>query len=154
MDINLDISFIKFIKMVPDAIVPSRKFLGDAGLDVYSLETVYIGAGKQEVIRTGITLAYAPPNSVIQVWPKSGLDAKFALHTGAGIIDANYRGEILIVLKNMSDFSICIEKGDPVAQLVVVKCVMPAIELVETSNETERGSSGGVASVVNNKGEL
>jgi len=139
---------IKFKKLSPDAIVPTRKFKDDAGLDIYSLETVYIDTHSQAVLRTGIALAGAPESCVIQVWSKSGLDARLGLHVGAGIIDPNYRGEILVLLKNMTRHSVGISKGDAIAQLVIVPCMRPDVEIVETIEATERGGQGGITNEV------
>ena len=135
---------IKFKQLYLEAKVPTRHFPGDAGLDVYSLDTVYIAARSQEVIRTGIALADAPDNCVIQVWSKSGLDANLCLHVGAGIIDPNYRGEILVLLKNTGWDSVGINKGDAIAQLVIVPCMRPEIEIVKEVETTDRGEQGGI----------
>lgn len=135
---------IKFKRLHPEAKVPTRKFNLDAGLDIYAFETTYITARSQAVMRTGIALAGAPDNCVIQVWSKSGLDANLSLHVGAGIIDPNYRGEILVLLKNMSYYSVGINKGDAIAQLVIVPCMRPEIEIVEDVEATDRGEQGGI----------
>ena len=82
--------------------------------------------------------------SVLQIWPRSGTDAKLSLHTGAGIVDYLYRGEIKVLLKNQSDHMVEIHKGDAIAQAVIVPCyVGDVIEVTET-NETDRGKSGGI----------
>lgn len=135
---------ISFKIIHPDAKVPTRKFPKDAGLDIYALETTYISARYQVVMRTGIALASAPDNCVIQVWSKSGLDAQLCLHVGAGIIDPNYRGEILVLLKNTGWDSVGINKGDAIAQLVIVQCMRPEVVVVEEVEETDRGEQGGI----------
>ena len=139
---------IKFKRLSSDAIIPSRKFGGDAGLDVYALDTVYIDSHSQDVLRTGIALAGAPENCVIQIWSKSGLDARLGLHVGAGIVDPNYRGEILVLLKNMTSHSVGINKGDAIAQLVIVPCMRPQVEIVEELEATDRGGQGGITDEV------
>jgi len=144
---------LKFKKLDPRAKLPTRKNSLDAGLDVFCLDVETIPANDQSIVRTGIGLADAPENCVIQVWPKSGLDAQFGLHTGAGIIDSGYRGEILILLKNMSDSWVRLEAGDAIAQLVVVPCLRPWIIEVVSPTESERGADGGITSVLT-EGEL
>jgi len=147
---------VKFNKLTDEAKLPTRKHKMDAGIDVYSLETVRLAANSQKVIHTGIALAKCPRRYVLQVWPKSGLDAEFGLHTGAGIIDCEYRGEILILLKNMSEYIWEIEAGDAIAQLVLLPCPGYEIELTEDTDETERGDTGGITKTVtlNTKAEF
>lgn len=136
-----------FYKLRKDAKLPTRKYEFDAGLDIYTPVEVKIPPGDQAVIMTGLALAHAPKDVVIQVWPKSGLDARLCAHTGAGIIDSGYRGEILILIKNTSKkYWLIFEPGDAIAQLVVVPCEHP--EVCETTIKppaTDRGASGGIA---------
>lgn len=136
---------LEFIKLDENAKLPTRKHKADAGVDVYALETVRIAANSQKAINTGIGLANCPNAYVLFVWPKSGLDTRYALHTGAGVIDSTYRGEILILLKNMSEFMWEIEAGDAIAQLVLVAC--PEYEIVEAQEvkTTDRGADAGIA---------
>lgn len=135
---------IKFKKISPEARIPTRKFSLDSGLDIYALKTTYIPAREQAVMQTGIALASLSPYFVIQIWSKSGLDSRLGLHVGAGIVDPNYRGEILVLLKNMSDYPIGINKGDAIAQLVIVQCMRPDIEIVDDIEATDRGEQGGI----------
>ena len=154
---------LSFRKVHPDAIIPARKHEGDAGIDFYSIEDERIAPWSQIVIDTGIELVELPClplngwdyltqemlgntwKSVLQIWPKSGLDADKALHTGAGVIDCLYRGRVLILVKNQSDNIIMIRKGDPVAQGVVVPCYVGPVEESSEGSETERGKTGGIA---------
>lgn len=124
---------------------PTRHHKLDAGLDVYALNNIFIPGNDQAIVRTGIALAGAPEDVVILVWPKSGLDAKLCLHTGAGVIDPGYRGEILILLKNTCGQGVLVEKGDAVAQLVIVPCIRPEIELVSYFMPAQRGRRGGIS---------
>lgn len=149
---------LSFRRVYPDAILPTRKHRFDAGIDFYSYEDERIAPWGQLVIDTGIELVELPEieifenvvwntwKSVLQIWPKSGLDAKMALHTGAGIVDFLYRGRVLILVKNQSDSSIMIRKGDSVAQGVIVPCYTGEVIEVSETNETERGATGGIVS--------
>lgn len=137
---------IKFRLLDESAKIPTRKFADDAGLDIYSNELTIVGAGAQVVIRTGVQLVGAPTDCVLFIWSKSGIAAKFNVHVGAGVVDPNYRGEILVLLRNMSDERFYIRKGDPIAQLVIVPCLRPHVITVLESSDSERGDSGGIVS--------
>lgn len=143
---------ISFKKLDESAKLPTRKHQDDAGIDVYALETFRIAGGEQKVIHTGIALADCPKEHVLLVWPKSGLDAEFGLHTGAGVIDSGFRGEILILLKNMSEFIWEISAGEAIAQIVVVPRPIYVIVEAEEVSETERGETGGIVNSVKKDG--
>ena len=92
-------------------------------------------------MKTGIAIA-CPTGTYGRVAPRSGLAVKKFIDTGAGVIDADYRGEVGVVLFNFSDQDFSVKVGDRIAQLVLEKiCMVPAIE-VETLSDTERGSGG------------
>lgn len=159
---------LSFRKVHPDATLPTRKHQYDAGIDFYSYEDERIAPWSQLVIDTGIELAELPVpgrtiplkhsgfdgtiyyplgnewRTVLQIWPKSGLDSRVALHTGAGIVDYLYRGRVLILVKNQSDSIIMIRKGDAIAQGVVVPCCVGEVTEITETNETERGATGGI----------
>lgn len=135
---------IKFKKTDPLAILPSKKNVDDAGYDVVSIEEATIPAKAQQVFRTGIELVDCPKDIVLQAWSRSGLDSKFALHVGAGIIDSGYRGEILICLKNMSTVEYTVKVGDKIAQLVPV--TLGKVDVIESEevSQSSRGKTGGI----------
>ena len=137
------IRFIKFTKLEDDAKLPSRKHSSDVGLDVFALDAVRIKPKDRAIVRTGVALADLESNLAILVWPKSGLDARLGVHTGAGVIDPGYRGEILILLHNLGNEEVYIEKGSAIAQLVVVPFVSltPSFGL---STDSDRGETGGI----------
>ena len=135
---------LKFRLLTEDAIAPTRKHSGDAGLDVYSNENIIIEPGDQTVVRTGVALADAPNNVVIQVWPKSGLDTQYGITTGAGVIDRGYRGEIYILIRNLGKKRYIIRKGNQIAQLLVVVIERPLVVVADRGTGTERGATGGI----------
>jgi dUTP pyrophosphatase len=101
-----------------DAIVPSYAHEGDAGLDLFSTEDYIIKAGEQIAVDTGIQMAI-PEGYVGLIWSKSGLASKNGIHHVAGVIDATYRGDIKVILKNSSRTDFSITKGMKVAQLLI-----------------------------------
>lgn len=145
---------IKFKKIDPLAILPSKKNLDDAGYDLTSIETAVIPAKAQQVFKTGLELADCPKGHVIQIWPRSGLDAKFALHTGGGVVDSIYRGEVLVCLKNMATTEYEVKAGDKIAQFLVIKLADVQIEEAEEVSQSSRGKSGGITEFKTQQMEL
>ena len=122
------------------AILPTRTHADDAGMDLYCLENFEIKPGNGLVARTGIAMAL-PAGFVGMVVDRSSM-AKRGLKTAGGIIDAGYRGEIHIILRNLSNESQYIDAGSRIAQLMVVPIVTPVIKEVSELDETARGSKG------------
>jgi dUTP pyrophosphatase len=77
-----------------------------------------------------------------RVAPRSGLAVKHSIHTGAGVIDADYRGEVRVVLFNFSDIDFEIKEGDRIAQLILEKIYTPEVEVVPVLEATVRGAGG------------
>lgn len=132
---------LKVKKLVPEAKLPSRAQQGDAGLDLYSAEDMVIVPKELRVVGTGIALEI-PHGSVGLVWDKSGLAAKGGIKTMGGVIDAGYRGEIRVVLVNLGTVPHGIVAGDKIAQLLIQKVELPAIEEVSDLSDSERGEGG------------
>ena len=128
-------------KLDPSAKLPSYAYEGDAGMDLFSLEDLRILSGEKAAIRTGLKFAI-PKGYAGFVWDKSGLAAKHHLKTMAGVIDSNYRGELLVVLTNLGREMYKVEKGSKVAQLVIKPVANPEIEETEIQDETDRGERG------------
>ena len=101
---------IKFQKILAEAIIPHYAHPGDAGMDIFSAEEAIIKAGERKSIKTGLKMEL-PEGFVGLVWDKSGLALKNGIKTMAGVIDSCYRGEIGIVLVNLSGQDYKIEKG-------------------------------------------
>lgn len=128
-------------KLHPDAIVPAFAHPGDAGMDLYSVEDLVIGPGERRSVPTGIAIAL-PDGYVSLVWDKSGVSHKFGVKTLGGVLDSGYRGEYLIGLVNLGQADFEIKKGQKIAQLLIQKVEHPEIEVVETLDETSRGTGG------------
>ncbi len=131
-------------RLEPQAVVPTRAYDGDAGLDLYSAEAWRIDPGERVSIGTGLAVAI-PAGHAGLVLPRSGLAARsgIALVNAPGLIDAGYRGEIRVLLLNTDrENAFDIDPGDRIAQLLVV-AFAPAepIEVAEL-DETARGLDG------------
>ncbi|MEM1634296.1 MAG: dUTP diphosphatase, partial [Nanopusillaceae archaeon] len=106
---------LKVKKLVKEAKLPERKREGDAGLDLYCIEDVIIKPKEIKLVSTGIAIEI-PKGYFGLIKDRSGLATK-GLHVLAGVIDENYRGEVKVVLVNLSDEEIKIEKFSRIAQL-------------------------------------
>lgn len=112
-----------------------RAFLPEGQITIKPLQRVLVPTGLFMEIPTGYEG---------QVRPRSGLAIKngITVLNSPGTIDADYRGEVKIILVNLSDTDFVINSGDRVAQLIIAKCEQAEIETVEILTETERGSGG------------
>jgi len=125
--------------------VPHYQTEHSAGVDLYAAvaETMAIGPGGWKLVPTGIAVAI-PEGYEGQVRPRSGLALKHGIGmlNGPGTIDADYRGEIGIILFNFSETPFTIHRGDRIAQLVFAKLTKAAFRTVDGLVETKRGSGG------------
>ena len=122
------------------ALMPTRAHKEDAGLDLYSRETVIIPAKESVKIDTGVHVEI-PPDMVGFLKSKSGLNVKHGL-VSEGVIDEGYTGSIVVKLYNHSGYDYKIEAGDKISQLVILPIAKPELELVDSLGETDRGSNG------------
>jgi len=126
------------------ALLPSRAYAGDAGLDLYALEDDEIRPGERASVRTGIALEI-PVGHAGLVLARSGLAARhgIALVNAPGLIDAGYRGEIRVLLLNTDRLEpFTVTAGCRIAQLLVVRIETPAIMVADALAVSERGDSG------------
>ncbi len=125
--------------------LPKYQTPGAAGMDVHAAtsESVTLEPLERKMFPTGISVAI-PPGFEIQVRPRSGLAAKrgITVINTPGTIDSDYRGEIGIVLVNLSPERAVVEPGDRIAQLVVAKVERARFDLVESLDATGRGAGG------------
>lgn len=132
---------LKIKKLHPDAIIPRYIRSGDAALDLCSCENIIIPVRERRLISTGIAIAI-PSGYVGLIWDRSGMAANSGIKSLGGVIDANYRGEIKVILHNLSDKEFSVQKGMRIAQLLVQPVVQAEIKEVEELDETSRGESG------------
>lgn len=116
---------------------------GAAGFDLHSMETVVINPGQWESIRTGIAVA-VPEGFEMQIRSRSGLAKRRGLivHQSVGTIDSDYRGEIIVMIRNVSMATQRIEYGDRIAQAIIAPVQKIEFDIVNELCETERGSNG------------
>lgn len=133
--------FLQVKRLSENAVIPSRGSPFSAGFDLSSAEKTIIPAGGRGIVKTDLSIA-CPPGTYGRVAPRSGLAVKKFIDVGAGVIDADYRGPVGVVLFNFGTDDFVVEPGDRVAQLVLEKvCMYDAIEVDELS-ETVRGTGG------------
>ena len=139
---NRFIMKLRIKKLHKDAVVPSYAHKGDAGLDLFSPEKVVVKKGERSQVSTG--LAFQIPDGYVGlVWDKSGLSHKYGIKTLGGVLDAGYRGELLVGVVNLGEEDYIFEKGHKVAQLLIQKIEFTQIETVdELENNTTRGVGG------------
>jgi dUTP pyrophosphatase len=132
------------------ALLPTRAYAHDAGLDLYALEPAELGPGDRASVRTGIAVEI-PEGQAGLVLPRSGLAERhgIALVNAPGLIDSGYRGELRVLLLNTDpSSSFNVSAGDRIAQLVLVGVNTPVVSEVDELAPSERaaggfGSSGG-----------
>ena len=132
---------IAFKKLDDNAVLPKRGSEHAAGLDLYASAPGVIPAQGFGSINTGVAVAI-PQGYYARIAPRSGLSVKKGIFTLAGVVDSDYRGEIICVLANQSneDFEVAI--GDRIAQMVIESIILPDPVFVEELPDTERGGGG------------
>ena len=132
----------RFSKEIP---LPKYETSGSSGMDLAAnlKSKISIEPGKTAIIPTGISLSI-PKGFEIQIRPRSGLAAKnrISVLNTPGTIDADYRGEIKVILINLGSETFIVEKGLRIAQMVVCPVVKAKFEEVTELNETKRGQGG------------
>ena len=137
---------VKICKLNSDANIPEYAHDTDAGCDVFAVKETKIEPGQTTIVKTGIAVGI-PAGYEIQVRPRSGLSLKSKLRiaNAPGTIDADYRGEIGIIMTNTGDTPYIIDKGMKIAQLVIAPTPIIKWNVVKTVEElgtTSRGEGG------------
>ena len=132
---------LPYVKMSTDAIIPTRATEGLVGLDFYSPADYIIPPHSQLLIPTQIKLRI-PLGHYGRLASKSGLAILHQLHVGAGVINPDYTGEIMVLLINTASHVHPIKKGDPTAQLILEKVSIPILREVKELPPTTRGAHG------------
>ncbi len=127
----------------PPALASALAAGADLRAAVPSAEPLTIEPGQRAIVPCGFAMAL-PPGYEAQVRPRSGLAAKHGITVlnSPGTIDADYRGEVMVILVNLGQDSFRIERGERIAQMVVASVVQPTFIVGDELDETERGAGG------------
>lgn len=129
---------IKILKIDESVPLPNYAKSGDAGLDLYSAEEIVLKPGQRYGVRTGIKMEI-PDNFVGLIWDKSGIALNAGIKTMGGVVDSGYRGEVKVIIINLSDRNFVVKKHTKVAQMLIKKVERAEIEMVDHLTETDRG---------------
>lgn len=136
---------VEFQRLSDTAKVPVKAHAGDAGFDLFADEDVTIKYGQTAIVATNIAIAL-PEGYVADIRPRSGLTSKTNIRVHYGTIDSNYRGNVGIIVENGAKAeyskSVVIEKGDKIAQMVILP--LPKVQMLEVDSleTTDRGTNG------------
>ena len=141
----------KLVCSVTGAQIPTRMTDGSAGYDLYAAVDAVVPAattsasGTVDIGRCLVPLGLAfelPIGTVGRIAARSGLSAKFNVEVGAGWIDSDFRGEVMVELKNLSSADYKITAGDRIAQLILLKTLQAELVVSDRLESTSRGTSG------------
>ncbi|HEY4476809.1 MAG TPA: dUTP diphosphatase [Candidatus Paceibacterota bacterium] len=132
---------IKIRKVHPAAVIPRYAHPGDAGLDLFTVESLELEPRERKSVPLGLALEI-PEGYVGLIWDKSGLSHKYGIKGFGGVIDSNYRGEIHVGVINLSDKFFSFEKGHKIAQLLIQKIELVNFEEVDELTDSPRGVGG------------
>ena len=135
---------VKFKKLNPEGVIPTRGSAFAAGLDLYALDFYKIlEPGERFLFSTGISMEL-PPLHEGQLRPRSGLAFKSGVTVvnSPGTIDEDYRGELKVLLINHSKETVTIQKGDRIAQIVIAPVSYCDVKVIEELSDTTRGTGG------------
>lgn len=134
---------MKVKRLYEEALLPTKATEGSAAFDLYAYTEAPLEPCETFKYKTGIALEI-PEGSVGLIFPRSGLSTKFGIRLSncVGVIDSDYRGEIIVALHNDGDESYMINRGDRIAQLMIVDIPKIGIEEVAELSDTKRGIGG------------
>lgn len=138
---SMSIPALQIKKLAPEARLPTRGSAFAAGYDLYASRNSVVPARGKVLVETDISIA-VPAGTYGRIAPRSGLASKHFIDTGAGVIDADYRGPVKVLLFNHAETDFSIVAGDRIAQLVLERIVTPEVVEVTELEESVRGSGG------------
>lgn len=131
---------MKVKRLRPDALLPKRAHATDSGADLFAVERTVLPPRAVTHVHTGVAVEL-PQNTSGIIWGKSSVESK-GVKAMAGLVDAPYRGELIVCMYNLNDTEFVFEKGQKVAQLVVLPTLYPDFEETDELTDTARGSGG------------
>lgn len=131
---------LKVKKLDARAKLPLRAHPTDSGADLFALEKTVLAPHAVTNVHTGVCVEL-PENTSGVIWGKSSVESK-GVKAMAGLVDAPYRGELIVCMYNLNDTEFVFEAGQKVAQLVVLPTLYPAFEEAAELTETTRGDGG------------
>jgi len=126
------------IQRVKDVELPTYSREGDVAFDLRSAEELVIKPGEKKVVDTGLKIA-VPDGHAGLIWDRSGMAGKHGIHVMAGVLDPNFRGELVVVLKHLGTEDFKVEKNMRIAQMLIQPVLNAKITEVDKMEETERG---------------
>jgi dUTP diphosphatase len=136
-----EIKELEFVRLDANAILPTRGSPAAAGLDLYSIEDITILPHERTLARTGLAVAI-PEGFYGRVAPRSGLATKQGLDVLAGVIDADYRGELKCLLLNTGGDTIQLPRQSKICQLIIERISTPEAVWSKELSMTARGDGG------------
>lgn len=137
---------LKIKKLKDNAVVPRRATAGSAGMDLYACIDAAVTVNPHECVKipTGIAIALPSPLYGAFIFARSGLSINHGLAPAncVGVVDSDYRGEVIVGLVNQFNEPYTIEPGERVAQLVIMPVSLMDTEECDTLDETDRGAGG------------
>jgi len=136
---------LSIMRIKPSAKLPERQTAGSVGYDITACldNDAVIAPGETLKVGSGIAIALEPEYAAF-IYARSGLGINFGITPAncVGVIDSDYRGEVIVGLKNSSKELFTVKNGDRIAQMVIAKCEVPEIVLQDNLDETTRGTGG------------
>ena len=135
------------VKRLSDkAVIPQYATAGSAGMDLHACmdEPMVIEPGQRVKVPTGLAIALPDPGHAAFLFPRSGLGVKsgITLPNCVGVVDSDYRGEVIVGLVNLSDTPYTVQPGDRIAQMVILPVAQAHIQVVDELSDTDRGAGG------------
>ncbi|XP_077233598.1 deoxyuridine 5'-triphosphate nucleotidohydrolase-like [Tasmannia lanceolata] len=134
-------NLLRVKKLSENATLPSRASALSAGYDLSSARSTTVPARGKALVPTDLSIGI-PKGTYARIAPRSGLAWKNSIDVGAGVIDADYRGPVGVILFNHSDIDFEVKPGDRIAQLIIERIMTPQVLEVDDLDSTVRGVGG------------